>query len=873
MLRWILPLGVGSDEIRGDLREEYVRLRMRRGRTLAGLWFRWEAFKLIVQLGLGGGGVMGFIRDDLRHAVRGLRRSPGFTLIAIATIAIGLGANAAVFAVLQAVVIAPLPFEDPASVVAFRLTDNVTKEGNASFSFPQYEDFVSRQRSFERLAAWQGLQPSLQGQEGLPPLRVRATAVTHTMLPLLGVEPDLGRGFTGDDDAVGGHATALVSHAFWMGMLGGDPDVLARSLRLDGVEYAIVGVLPASFRGETSGGGTLPPAQTDVWLPYRNSPAAEGLPFRSLHNVNVVGRVKEGVTLQAARFDVERVMAELREEYAEHARDGAKLIPAHEAVVGNISPTMLMLFGAATLVLLIACTNVANLALSRATARAPEMAVRTALGAGYGRLVRLMLAESAVLAVAGAAAGAVLVRQGLGLLAVVDPGTIPRFADSTLDPATAAYLVGATLVVTLILGLVPLTQFRDSRLHRRLRDGGRGMARGRSGSRRSLVVVQVAAAVILLMGAGLLLRSLEAVLGVDPGYEPEGLLSARIVMPTPFVSPDWPEHVAFFREITESLEGVPGVTSAAAGYWDPSEAGWQNGFRFLDRPAPKDGREPSANYRPVSLRYFETVGIPLLRGRTFTAADDSDTPGVVVVNEAFVRRYFGGADPIGVQLDYGDFWGARPREYEIVGVVGDVRFSGLSTNATPATYFAHAQQPVREMDIVIRVAGDPLAVVPELRRTVASRNPELPVDGIGTIEAKLSDAVAGRRFLAWVLGAFALVALSLSAVGIYGVLSFVVARRTHEIGIRMAIGARRDSVLGQILREGLGLVALGLLIGLPAALGLTRLMDRLLFEVSPMDPATVVAVPLILALVGLAACTVPALRATRVDPLRAMRTE
>ena len=406
-----------------------------------------------------------------------------------------------------------------------------------------------------------------------------------------------------------------------------------------------------------------------------------------------------------------------------------------------------------------------------------------------------------------------------------------------------------------------------------LRDGGRGLGAGRSRLRKGLVVVQVSAAVVLLMGAGLLTRSLGEVLDVDPGYRPEGLLTARVAMPTPFVSPEWAEHVTFFRDLTEAIESLPGVTMAAAGYWDPADPGWNNGFSFESRPEPEPGRTPGAIFRPVTPGYFETIAAPIVRGRGFTPADDSDALGVVIVNEAFVRRYFVDGEALGERLTHGDLWDARPPDYEIIGIVQDVRFTGVVNTPPPAVYFPHAQQPVREMALLARTNGDPNALVPQVRALVASMRPDLPLDFASSLEHKLDLVSSGRRFLALTLGMFALTALVLAGLGLYGVLSFMVARRTHEIGVRLAVGAHHGRVVSEVVREGLSLVALGLAIGLPVAYATSGVLESLLFGVTRTDTVTAAWVLTVLALVGGLACIVPALRATRVDPLVALRAE
>jgi putative ABC transport system permease protein len=867
------PPGVVGAELRGDLREEYVHVRARHGAIRSAIWYGWEVLRIWIDFMRGGDGMVGVLWGDARHAVRSLRRSPGFTLVAAMIIGLGLGANTTIFAALYAVVLDPLPFAEPERVVAIREVALETGDGNAALSYPTYDAFKESQRTLLSLAAWQSHQPTLINDDGTPPQRLRGLGITHEMLPLLGVDPVIGRGFSSYDDEEGAPPTVLISHEYWLRGLGADPAVLERSLRLDGVSYRIVGVLPPSFEGETMGAGILPPASAEIWLPYLNSPVAEGVPFDGVHNVNVVARLAEGATIETAQLDAERVMAMVRVRSATHAGDGVKVVAAHDVVVGEVASTMYMLFGAVTLVLLVAVMNVTNLMLGRATARSREMALRLALGAGRLRLLRLMLAESCVLAVVGGVVGVLIVAGGIQLLEAVDPGSVPRLAGTSVNQATMAFLAISALAVGLALGVVALALMSDGRLSQRLREGGRGLGAGRSRFRRGLVVVQVSGATVLLIGAGLLGRSLSEALRVDPGYRSEGLLTARLIMPTPFVSPDWPEHVAFFREVTATIASLPGVTSAAAAYMDPVDAGWRNGFTFASRPEPEPGRNPSAIFRPITSSYFETIEARIVRGRDFSSADDSDAPGVAIVNEAFVRAFFGDADPLGERLDYGDFWGARPDDYQIVGVVSDIRFGDVTSEPQPAVYFPHAQQPVREMAIVVRTPGDPMDLVPAVRAAVASMRPDLPLDFVSSIEDKLERGSARRRFLAVALGLFAFTSLALATLGLYGVLSFMVGRRTHEIGVRLAIGAQRGRVMSEVVREGLVLVAIGLALGLPLAYGLTRLLETLLFGVTATDPVTATVVPLLLSLAGASACAAPALRAMRVDPAGALRSD
>ncbi|MCG8466746.1 MAG: ABC transporter permease [Gemmatimonadetes bacterium] len=808
------------------------------------------------------------VGQDVGFAVRALRGSPILALIATLTIALGIGATTTMFTIVQAVVLEPLPFESPDRVVVFEHFNRRSGTGAWLASFPLFLDYESQSQTFSRVAAWRPVQPTLRSADGRPPTRVSAVGVTAATFELLGVEAALGRTFAPDEEVPGGPPTAVLGHGFWQGRFGGDPGVIGRTLDLDGALHTVIGVLPRSFRG-----ASVPHASTAIWLPYRNSSVSEGTDVRSLMNVNVIARLAEGVQIAAARADVDRIMTGLAAEYGEHAETGVRLVSARDAVVGRADGTMWLLFGTVGLVLLIAATNVTNLLLGRAADRAREVAVRAALGASRLRIVRLVVCESLVLALVGGALGVALAFLGVDTVRAIDPGSIPRLDASSVRPLAIAFVSFVTVLVAVAVGVVPALHATGPGHTDAIKASSRSSPRSRVGLRRLLVVSQVAVATVLLVGAGLMLRSLSHALAVDPGFDPENTLTARIAMPTAFVSDDWPQHVAFFQALVEDVGRIPGVRSVAAAYQGPTDGGWHNGFTFADRPQPAAGDLPHAVFRPVTPGYFEALGIALRSGRPLRETDDETAPGAVVVNQAFVRAFLPDREPVGARIDYGHMWNARPPEYEIVGVVEDVRFYGPDQPVEPATYFPHAQQPVREMSLFVRTADDPTSLLPGVREAVERLDPTLPLDRVTTLAALSRGATANRRFLMIVFATFASMAVLLAATGLYGVVAFLVRRRSREIGVRLALGAGKRSVLGLVVRQSMSLVTVGLLIGSVGAYASSRLLAGLLFGVEPTDPATMVGSMFGLVLAGLLASAGPAIHALHLDPAQTLRAD
>jgi len=893
LARWALTRRMSAEErefAAGDLEEEFA-ARAARDRRAAKRWY-WRQLRLSFTTppqqgstpprrtrdGVAISSLLAGSWQDVRYAARSLAASPTLAVVAILTLALGIGLTTAIYAVVDGVLLRPLPFADADRLVVLRHNFVDGRPGEWNSSFPLYLDFQKLDGAFDELAAWQENDPTLTADAGGTALRIHATGITANLPVMLGIEPALGRNFLPEEDAVDApQPVAMIAYPLWRDRFGADPEILGKQLRLDDVRHTIIGVMPRSFTG-AMGGNVLPVEPTDVWLPYRNSAAVGGMHLRGLRNVTVVGKLAAGVTLEQARQDAAALAVGLAEQYPDaHGGEGAALHYAHDAVVEGVRPTLWVLLGAVSLVLLIACTNVANLLLGRTAARRREVAVRMALGAGRARLIRQMLAESVLLGALGGvlACGiaALLVNANQSLVG----RSIPRLEAISIDAHMLWFAAAVSLGAGLLLGVIPAVYGTRGGLQASLKSSDRGGTSGRESNllRQSLVVAEIAMSVVLLIGAGLLIRSFDRALQVDPGFDASNVLTARVRLPIEFVDTEnWALSVTFFEEAIDRLEGLPGVTAVSAAFQLPTEGGWSNAFTFPDRPPPAEGHSPYAIFRPVSPGFFELADIALLRGRRFTAADHADAPRVVIVNQAFVDEFFpDGDDPVGKQITSGNWWAGGPPEYEIVGVVENVRFSGRTEDAYRATYFPHAQQPVREMSLMLKTSVPPMQLAAAMRAEIGAIDAELPVDDVATLDELLAEDETVRQTLAVMGSLFALSAMLLAAIGIYGVTSFAVAQRTRELGIRMALGARSMDVRTMILRRGAALVAIGLIAGLVGATAASRAMRGMLFGVDPADPLTLVAVVAFLGAVGLLACWLPARRATRVDPMVSLRAD
>ncbi|HEX2188842.1 MAG TPA: ABC transporter permease [Longimicrobiaceae bacterium] len=801
------------------------------------------------------------LASDLRHAFRSLRRSPGFTLVAVLTLALGIGANASIFSVVNAVLLRPLPYPEPERLV--RLLTEEGGERGPNVTPPDFLDVESRSRVFSAVAAYGHGTAALSGDG--EPLRLATARTSAGFFRTLGVAPALGRGFLPGDNLPGSEPVVVLGHGLWTQRFGGDPAVVGRRVVLDGRPTTVVGVMPAGFDY---------PAGREAWTPLEYSEGFAGEESRFNYSVEAVARVRPGVAPERVRADLDAVMAAIHEAEPRKATVSLVPVPLREHLLGDARTPLLVLSGAVGLVLLIACANVANLFLARASSRRGEFAVRTALGAGRGRLVRQLLAEGAVLGTLGGAAGLLLAGWGTEALVALQPQGLPRLDEVAVDGATLAFVAGAALLTVLLVGLAPAMRATRPDLAQTLRDaaGARG-ERGGNRLRSGMVVAQLALSVVLLAGAGLLAKSFARLMAVDPGFRTEGALAFEVVLPSSAYESD-AQVDAFYGQLTEGLRGLPGVRSVGAAVSLPLTGfGMGSAFSVEGRAPARPGDGQEIQVRAATPDFFRTLGIPLVRGRLFSAEDRAGAPPVVLLNRAAARRFFPAEDPLGKRITLTWTRKDEPVGGTVAGVVADVREFGLDQDTRPTLYVAHAQVPLRRMEVVLRTGADPLALAPAVRREVAALDPALPVAGVRTLDALVEESVSARRFYLLLLGVFAAAALALAAVGVFGVMSYSVARRTREIGLRMALGAHAGRMQRMVLREALVLAALGIALGLAGALAATRLLRALLFQVGATDPATFLAVAAVLAAAALLASWLPARRATRVDPMVALRAE
>ena len=803
---------------------------------------------------------------NLKYSLRQLRRRPGFAAVVVLTLGLGIGANTAIFSVVDGVLLQPLPYEDSHELVILWGDEGGIGTGSSGASYPDFVDFQEQAESFESLAGWSSVDYTLTGYGG-EPIRVPVTRATWNVLPTLGVTPAIGRNFLPEEDRVGAPEVAVLTHGFWQDRLGGVADVLGRTLTLDGTPFEIVGVLP---EGVSFGTGEL----------YAAFGPQFGDDSRGNHRMFPVARLRDGVSMAEADAEVKTIAARLAEMYPEDNTDRSAYLQSYlDAVVGSIRPTLWAIFGLVGLVLLIACANVANILLTRATERAREVAVRTALGAGRGHIARQLLGESLVLTTLGGMLGVAIAWGGLRLLTASAPPGIPRLANVGLDGTVLSFAILLTAVTGLVFGLLPSLQAARKDLQDRLKEGSRESAGRRSVRASQLVVVgQVALAMVAIVAAGLLVNSFLRLQSVDAGFSEDRVLVVPIALP------EGPRYygdddlnatgaIAFYEELERRIEAMPAVTSVASAYMHPLSGGWESSFWIPGVFDPPQGERPEARLRPVTPGYFSTVGIPLLKGRDVTDRDDASAPGAIVVNESFERTFFPDGDAIGHTVQRAEWWQGLPFRYEIVGVVADVKMDGLTAEVPMAIYFSHPQFPFTDMNLVVRTEGDPRALLPAVQNEIRDIDASLPIENVSTLAELRSSGVAPERFRTILVSLFAAIALVLSGIGIYGVLSYSVARRTRELGLRVSLGAQRADVLRLVIRQGMTLTAVGLVAGVVVALLATGWLSTLLFEVSPTDPATFVAVGGVIAVVALLACLLPALRATRVDPLVALRAE
>ena len=808
------------------------------------------------------------LAGDLRYAVRSLRQHPGFTAVVVATLALGIGANAAIFSVVNAVVLRPLPYEgaDRIAVIWGDLHRPGVNEIPASAG--EYADYRDRSHAFEHIAVYDTAGLNLTGVG--EPEELDGAVVTASLFPLLGATAEVGRTFTPAEEQSGQNDVALVSHRLWTRRFNARRNVVGQVVAIDGRPTEIVGVMPASFE--------FPDPAVDVWKPLLLDAEALSQDNRGSHGYTALARMRPGVTLAQAQADLAGVTATFKAEYPGNYRTGfsATLRPLREEIVGDTARPLFILLGAVGLVLLIACANVSNLFLVRAASRRKEIALRTALGASRGRLVRQLMTESVLIALAGGVLGLVVASWSMDLLIGLAPDTIPRLREVTLDRRVVGFTALVSLATGMLFGIVPALRASGAALNEVLKDGGRSSEsamHGRAG--RLLVVSEVALSLVLLIGAGLLVHSFARVRNVEPGFDARGLLTLRLALPdsryTTFEKGD-----RFFDTLFAALRERPGVDAVAAANALPfSGVGGSRTFHVEGREPKRPEDQPEEQLRIVTDGYFQAMRIPVVKGREFTDRDRSSAPRVAVVNEALARKHWPGADPIGRRVAFSR---AEPHWYEVVGIVANIKHRGLDAADRPEIYVPYRQPlfanwTVRPMQIVVRTTGDPLIAASTVRREVARIDPEQPISDVRTMDDRIGRSLAGRRFNMILLALFASLALTLAGIGIYGIVAYAVTARTHEIGVRLALGAQRRDVMAMIVAQGMAVTAAGLALGAVSALLLARLMTSLLFGVSAADPITFAGIPLLLAAVSFVACCVPAWRATRVDPLVALRTE
>ena len=805
--------------------------------------------------------------QDIRYGWRMLAKSPGFTIVVVFTLAIGIGANTAIFSVINAAMFHALPFRAPEQLVHLWETRPAHEFVQMEASRPNFLEWQASNHVFSGLAGYTGVDLSLTGRGA--PQRIFGARVTSNFFDVLGVQPLLGRAFRPGEDRSGGERSALLSYGLWQGRFGGDPRMIGQSLTLNGQPYTVVGILPREFQFAKRG-------NAEVWVPL--NPSADESTRRTFHWVNVVGRLIPGVTVQQAQAEMTRLAHRLAAQYPEaNAGGDARVLSLHEEIVGPVQPVLFSLLGAVGLVLLIACVNVANLLLARAKARQKEIAVRQALGATRWRLLRQVLTEAVILALCGGGLGLLWARWGVDLIIASVPAQLlafmPYLRGVSLNLGVLEFTLAISVLTGILFGLVPALQASHLNLQDALKEGTRvagGAAHQRL--RSALVVSEIALSMVLLAGAGLLTKSLVRLLDLNPGFETQNLLAMPASAPPARYS-DQERNAAFLRQLLERIQTVAGVRGAALIDTTPLNGGGTTGFTVEGRPTPAPGQAPEANTRDVSPGYFNVMGVPLLHGRLFTEQDKAGTPLVLIINKTLADKLFPGEDAVGHRFVFA--FDSHPAAAEIVGVVGDERLGSLDQAVTPVLYSSSFQSNDTDFTLLVRTAGDPANLTAAVRAEVANLDPNVLVSSAVALRQIISDSpsVFMRRFPALLIGVFAVLAVLLSAVGIYGVLSYLVTQRTREIGIRMALGAQRGNVLRLLLGEGLRLAALGIVIGLVAAVGAARLLAGLLFGVLPTDPSVLLGVTGFIAAVTLTACSIPARRATRVDPMVALRYE
>ena len=807
---------------------------------------------------------MGRFWEDARHGVRLLWKTPSFTAVAVAALALGIGATSAVFSVVDAVLLRPLPFRDPSRLLVLWEKNPARNRYRMFVSPADFLEWRAQARSFSGMAAVQSSRMNLTGGPNghIDPEEIAVERVSASLFPTLGVEPAIGRAFLAAEDQPGRGSVVLLSHRLWQRRFGADPAIAGKVIRLRDQAYTVTGVLPAGFAVVDAG--------VDAWLPLGLAP---GDPRNATaRNLMVIARLGPGFAPEQARTEMEGIGARL-ERASPNTNAGWRpsLFDLREEIAGSVRTAMLVLLGAVALLLLIACANVANLLLARASRRSREIAIRTALGATRTRLMAQLLTESVLLGLAGGTAGLFLAWSGIRALRALAPAGIPRVAQTAVDLRLLAFTFAVSLATGVIFGVVPALQSSRADLHEPLKEGGRGGTTGRAGLqlRSGLVVAEVAIAVVVLIGAGLLLRSFLRLRGANPKFQPSSLLTLQIPLAGGRnAAPQ--RRIAFFAEVVDRCAAIPGVRSAGAVASLPlTGLGVGSTFAVDGRPAPPPEERPIGLVRAATPRYLHTLGIPLRAGRDFGEFDRADTPPVAIVNETLARRFWPAANPLGGRLVIDNV----SRTAEVVGVAGDVKPDRLENDDWPTIYLPYAQAPAASMTLTLRTAGDPVSAAGAAIREVRALDPDQPVADVRAMDQVLEGSIAGARFNTLLLAIFAGVAFLLATVGIYGIIAYTVTERTHEFGIRLALGASGGDIARMVVGHAARLAGTGIILGVAAALGLTRLMASLLYTVTPTDPATFAGIVVLLGGVALLAGWLPSRRAAALDPARSLRHE
>jgi putative ABC transport system permease protein len=808
------------------------------------------------------------LTQDLRYGLRMLRKNPGFTAVAVITLALGIGANTAIFSVLDAVLLRPLPYHSPEQLIKVwtRFTGIGLPNDQNWVSAPEFRDFQQLNKSFDGIAAISTGTFNL-GVKGSPE-RVVGASVSPSLFTLLGVQARLGRTFLPEEAQPGHDHEVLLSEALWKRAFGARPDVIGSTVRIDAVPMTVVGVMPAGFDY---------PQDSEIWGPLAFSPDDLSPSSRGGHGLEVLGRMKPGLSFAQVKEDMDRVGKTMIEQnpsypYAKYGF-GIILVPLLEETVGDVKTSLWVLMAAVGLVLLIACANVANLVLVRAAGRQSETAVRMALGAGPGRLARQLLTESGALALLGGLAGLAFTPWVLHGLIALSAQSLPRVIGTRIDGWALAFTLAVSLATGILFGLAPALQTRRAGVYEVLKTGRTTQSRPSNRLRRALVTGEAALSLILLAGAGLLLRSFVNILKVDPGFRPEDVLTLRVSLPDAKYTKADPVR-AFYRELLGRIQALPGVEGAGAITLLPLGGLSGSGTTTIDtQSVPLEDTTPEADFRGVTPNYFRAMGVSLVRGRYFEESDSETSQPVAIIDETLAQTYWPNQDPIGRRLHLGDRQSTRAPWMTVVGVVKHVRNRTLEARSRVEVYWPQAQRPSGSMAVVVRYSGNPLSLAPTIEKEVSAIDPDLPVYRVRTMREVMGESVARRRLALILLAVFSGLALLLASVGIYGVASYSVIQRQQEIGLRMALGARRRDVLSLVFRQGLSSTLAGLGIGLVAALALTRLMGSLLFAVRPADPLALGGAAVLLTAVALFAIFIPARRATKVDPMVALRYE